>query len=370
MATQQPGQPGLPLPPPGPPYPPQVALMGGIPTPVPDDIVSAILLALFIVGAATHMTIFQVNRRREHKFIFSVLLFGFCMARIAALVMRIVLASRRGNINITIAANIFVAAGVLLLFIVNLLFAQRILRAYHPKFGWNRAVTWTFRFLFFSVIALLIMVITTSVHSYFTLDTAVRQKERNVGLFAGTYLAVLAFLPIPIVIASILFPREGNSKIDKFGAGRLRTKVRLLLFTSTLLSFGAGFRLGVNFSPRPLNNPAWYHSKAAFYCFNFVIELIVVYAYALARFDKRFHVPDGSSARGHYKGAELEPGPVVNTESEVFGGEKKGSTEDRETETEADPEPKPKYGYHAPRTAKRDAYYAKLEEERAARANV
>ncbi|KAM7223055.1 Protein of unknown function (DUF3112) domain containing protein [Rhypophila decipiens] len=310
MSNQQPGQSGQPgpgsRPPPGPPYLPQVAQLGGLPTPNPDDIISGVLLAFFVAGAATHMTIFQINRRREHKFIFSVLLFGFCMARIAALVMRIVLASRPTNVSIGIAANIFVAAGVLLLFIVNLLFSQRIVRAYHPSFGWNRGVTVAFRFLLFSVIALLIMVITTTVHSFFTLDMAVRQKEREVALFAGTYLAVLAFLPIPIVIAAVVWPRDKELKIDKFGQGRLRTKVRLLLFTSTLLSLGAGFRIGVNFSPRPITNPAWYHSKAAFYCFNFVIELIVVYVYAIARFDKRFHIPNGSKGPGHYRGLNTE----------------------------------------------------------------
>jgi len=308
-------QPGQTSPPPGPPYLPPVAQLGGLPTPIPDDVISAVLLAFFIAGAATHMTIFQVNRKRDHKFIFSVLLFGFCMARITTLVMRIVWASRPANVSIAIAANILVAAGVLLLFIVNLLFAQRIVRAYHPSFGWHRAVSWAFRFLFFSVVALLIMVITASVHSFFTLDPSVRQKERDVTLFAGTYLAVLAFLPIPIVTVAVLYPRD--NKVDKFGTGRLRTKIRLLLFTSTLLTFGAGFRIGASFSPRPITNPAWYHHKAAFYIVNFVIELIVVYAYAIARFDKRFHIPDGSSGPGHYNG--------VNTEAEVFGEDgKKG----------------------------------------------
>lgn len=326
MSTQQSGQPAPP--PSGPPYLPMVAQMGGIPTPNPDDIICGVLLLLFIIGAATHMIVFQINRRRGHKFVFSVLLFGFCMARIAALTMRIVLASRPGNVSIAIAANIFVAAGVLLLFIVNLMFAQRILRAYHPKFGWSKGVNWAFRFCFFSVVALLIMVITTTVHSFFTLDMAVRQKERDVALFAVTYLAVLAFLPIPIVGLCVLLPRDKTAKTDKFGEGRLRTKVRLLLFTSVLLALGAGFRTGVNFSPRPINNPAWYHSKAAFYCFNFVIELVVVYVYAIARFDKRFHIPNGSSAPGHYSGAVRggDSGHIVNTESELFGeGEKKGN---------------------------------------------
>ncbi len=255
------------------------------------------------------MTIFQINRRREHKFVFSGLLFGFSMARIAALTMRIVWASRPTNVSVLIAASVFTAAGVLLLFIVNLIFAQRIVRAYHPSFGWHKHVTMGFRFLLFSVIGLLIMVVTVTVHSFFTLDAGIHDKERKVQLFAGVYLALLAFLPIPIVILAALFPRK--TRIEKFGSGRFRTKIRLLLFTSTLLALGAGFRVGVNFAPRPISDPAWYHSKPCYYCFNFVIELIVVYTYVIARFDRRFHVPNGASAPGDYSG--------VNRESEVFG---------------------------------------------------
>lgn len=123
---------------------------------------------------------------------------------------------------------------------------------------------------------------------------------------------------------------------EKFGQGRYRTKLSLLLFTTLLLSLGAGFRIGVNFTtPRALTNPAWYHSKACFYCFNFVIELVVVYLYAISRFDRRFHIPNGSSGPGHYSGSPVKEDPVstrasstagiayyqVNRESDVFGAD-------------------------------------------------
>ncbi|KAK0732976.1 hypothetical protein B0T26DRAFT_736087 [Lasiosphaeria miniovina] len=292
---------GAQAPPSGPPYLPQTAQSGGLPTPIPDDPIIAVLLLFFVGGAVTNMTIFQLNRRRDHKFIPSALLFGFCMARIVALSMRMAWASHPTNINVAIAANIFTAAGVLLLFVINIVFTQRIVRAYHPTFGWHRATHWTFLALYFSIIASLIMVITSTVHSFFTLDLDARQKDRDVQLFAGTYLAVMAFLPIPVVILAILFPRQ--NAIEKFGRGPFRHKLMLLLFTATLLSFGAGFRIGVNFAPRPASDPAWYHHKAAFYTVNFVIELIVVYTYAISRFDQRFHIPNGSSAPGHYSGA-------------------------------------------------------------------
>ncbi|KAK3987263.1 hypothetical protein QBC44DRAFT_127296 [Cladorrhinum sp. PSN332] len=314
--------------PPGPPYPSPFAAIGRIPTNSVDTPISAVLLPFFMGSAAIHMTIFQVNRRRDHKFVFSALLFGFSMARITALVMRIVWANRPTNANIAIAASIFVAAGVLLLFLVNLIFAQRIVRSYHPKFGWNRIVSSIWKIVMFSVLGVLIMVIVCSVHSMFTLDVPTRLRERDVLRFAAVYLAVLAFLPIPIVVTAVLWPRgkegkeeeeeeEGKRRIEKFGHGRMRAKVRLLLGTSFLLTLGAAFRAGVNFVPRPAGDPAWYHSRPAFYCFNFVIELVVVYSYAAARVDKRFHVPDGSHGPGSYAG-------MVNKEEDVFGSAEEG----------------------------------------------
>jgi len=314
-----------PQPPSGPPYLPPVAQLGGVPTPIPDVPISAVLLALFVGSAALHMTIFQVNLRRSHFFVFSVLLFGFSMARIVALSMRLAFAYHPTNVSVGIAAGVFTAAGVILLFLVNLLFAQRIVRAYHPSFGWNKTIRWAFRGLFISVAAALIMVITVSIHLFYTLDPVVRGRERDVQLFAGTYLAVMAFLPIPITLTAraAAWWKVRNSSdekkrfvAEKFGSGSFRAKMTLLLTTSALLSLGAGFKAGIAFVPRPITQPAWYQGRAPYYCFNYVIELIVVYMYGLARFDRRFHVPNGSAGPGDYsKGLGLS----VNKEEEVFG---------------------------------------------------
>lgn len=134
------------------------------------------------------MAIFQINRKRDHKFIFSVMLFGFCMARIVTLCLRIAWASRPRDIDLAIAASIFVQAGVLLLFIVNLIFAQRIVRSYHPKLGWSKGLGLTFKFLYFCVAAMLIMVIVAAVYTFFTLDMALKLRLRDITLVAGTFL--------------------------------------------------------------------------------------------------------------------------------------------------------------------------------------
>lgn len=305
----------------GPPYLPTTAQLGGLPT-VPIDVpISAVLLFLFVCGAATHMTIFQLNQRRGHKFVFSAMTFGFCMARITALTMRIVWATHPTNVNVAIAAGIFTQAGVLLLFVINLFFAQRMVRAYHPSFGWNRAVTFCFRTLFFSIIALLIMVITASVHMFFTADPVARSMDRKVQLTGVTFLAVLAWLPIPIVLLAALIPRK--TRPEPFGQGKLSTKLYLILFTSTLLAFGACFRAGTTYIVRPLTNPAWFHHRAAYYCVNYGVELIVIFTYAIFRFDRRFWVPNGSSAPGDYSAG-------------AFGDSRKAGVTDDEREVAQD----------------------------------
>jgi hypothetical protein len=285
------------------PYLPQTAQLGGIPTTNLDVPICAVFLALFVGGAAANMTVFQINRKHGYKFLFSGLLFGFCMARIVALSIRIAWSAHPRDVNVGIASQIFTAAGVLLLFITNLVFAQRIIRAYHPFFGWNRGVTVMFRLLFGSIVAVLIMVITVTVQSFFTLDPDTRRIDRGIQLFCATYLAVLATLPIPLVTLAAIIPRR--TRIDKFGEGHFRTKFALLIFATTLLAAGAIFRAAIAYNPRPIQDAAWYQSKACYYCFNFGIEIIVVYTYALSRFDRRFHVPDGSSAPGHYSCSEF-----------------------------------------------------------------
>jgi hypothetical protein len=281
------------------PYPPRFAAVGGKPNVGVDVPISAVFLVLFIIGAATHMTIFQLNNRKGHKFVMSAMTFGFCMARIVTMIMRIVAACYPHDVQIAIAAQIFVSAGVLVLFLVNLIFAQRIVRAAHPHFGWHKALSITFKVLYALIGAMLAMVITATVQSFYTLNPNTLKIDRDLQLSAGTYLLFVAFLPMPMVVLGLIVPRK--TRVEKFGIGRWRSKIWILLVSTSLLTLGAGFRLGTSFmDPRPVNDPAWYHAKWCFYFFNFTVEIIVVYLYALVRVDRRFHIPNGSKAPGDY----------------------------------------------------------------------
>lgn len=282
-----------------PPYPPRVASLGGHPSVIPDIPVCAVFLVLFLIGAVSHMTILQVNLRRGHKFIMSGMIFGFCMARITATILRMAWATHQSNIRLAIAAQIFVAAGVVLLFIVNLLFAQRIIRAQHPNSGWHPVFHYLFLAIYSLIIVSLIMIITSTVQSFYTLNANTHRIDRDIQLYGQTYFTVVGFLPIPIVLLGLVIPRRQHT--EKFGSGRFRNKIYILLTASTLLALGAAFRVGTNYkTPRPINDPPGYMSKACFYIFNFTIEILVVYLYIFVRIDQRFWVPNGSHGPGDY----------------------------------------------------------------------
>lgn len=339
-----------------PPYPPTTASLGLIPTISVDVPICAVFLILFILGAASHMTIFQVNRARGHKFIISGMMFGFCMARIVTMVMRIVWATRPTNIRIAIAANVFIYAGVVLLFVVNVIFAQRILRACHPNTGWHPLFHHCFTALYVLIVLTLIMLITSVIQSFYTLNDNTRRIDRSIILYGQTFYCVVSFLPILIVIGGLVIPRE--TRVEKFGQGRFRTKIAILLNTSFLLCLGACFRVGTNYAggDRPIEDPAGYQDKACFYIFNFTIEIIVILLYVIVRVDKRFWVPDHSKKRGDYSrgrdiqdhkgenksvksGGEGNMGDMIATEEETFdnmtNGEMiRGSTKEAEVDEE------------------------------------
>lgn len=249
------------------------------------------------------------------------------MARIVTCSMRIASICIPHNIKLAIAASIFVAAGVLLLYIVNLLFAQRLLRAQQPRVGWHPALSTAFKGLYVLIVFTLVMVITVTVQSFFTLSPNTHRIDRDIQLYAATCFAVVSFLPIPIVLLSLLLPRE--VPLQKFGIGRFRTKIAVLLSATTLISLGAAFRCGTTWkTPVPRTEPLpGYYSHACFYIFNFTVEVLVVYLYAILRIDRRFHVPDGSSkirsyvagGKGKDKGIEMQNRrPSVHTEEETF----------------------------------------------------
>ncbi|KFY11438.1 hypothetical protein V492_04463 [Pseudogymnoascus sp. VKM F-4246] len=283
----------------GGPYQSTTAGIGGLPTILPDIPICAVFMVLYGGFAATNMTILQVNRRRDHKFLLSGMMFGFCMARITTLVLRIAWANRPTNIRLAIAAQILVNAGVLLAYIINLILAQRILRARQPRIGWNPVVRATYKALYVGIGGALIMVIVSVVLSLYTLDMHTRAICRDVQLAAITYLLVFTCLPIIHIAAAILLPKSKDA--ETFGEGSLNSKLIIVTASASLCMLIAGFKTGTVWSPpRPIQSPAWFDSKACFYVFNFVCEILILALLTFSRIDKRFFVPNGCNQPGDY----------------------------------------------------------------------
>ena len=281
------------------PYPSKIAEPGGLPTIIPDVPVCAVLIVMYLCFAATNMTIFQLNRRKYHKFVPSALLFSFCMARTATLVVRIAWATRQNNVHLAIADQILVNAGVLIAYIVNLILAQRILRAKQPHLGWHPVLRNGCKILYVLVGAALVMLITSVVVSSYTLNTSTQTTCRDIQLASLTYLLVFTCIPLIHVAAAVLLPKSKDE--ERFGQGSPVSQAIVVTLSSCLCVFIAGYKAGIAWSPpRLASDPAWYDLKACFYVFYFAFEIFILSLLTFSRIDKRFFIPNGSTQAGDY----------------------------------------------------------------------
>ncbi|KAF8475757.1 hypothetical protein BDZ91DRAFT_710261 [Kalaharituber pfeilii] len=282
--------------------PPRMAIPGGVPTRGTDIPVSVVFLALYAILAVIHMDTFRRNRARGRLFVFSAVTFGFCMSRIVTFSVRIAWVNYPMNKDLAIAAQVFVAAGVVLLYIVNLVFAQRILGAMHPNSGTNRPVRWGFAAYYCTILPVLIMVIVATVEAFTNSNPDTLRITADIRKFGGTWFAVLAFAPIPVTLISLMIPTQAQPK--PLGTGSLTIKITMVIGTSVLLTLGAAFRIAISYlPPRLASDPAWYHGRAAFYAFTPMLEVMVVAMLAALRMDKRFYL-EGKAER---RAAENNP---------------------------------------------------------------
>lgn len=282
-----------------PPYAPQVAVLGGRPTETTDVPIAAVFIVLYLLAAVANLIIFKTNLRKGHKFYFNILLLQFSMARVLTCALRIGAAYHPANVSLSIAANIFVNVGILMVYIINLILAERILRARQPELGWLSLHRAIMKVLYALVAVALILLITFLVISSYTLDVRLRQTARKIELAGITYFLFFSCLPLTMVAATYTLPV--SSRAESFGTGSMASKALIIAVSAGLCTLGAGFKAGANWeTPRPVSDPAWYQSKAAFWIFIFAIEVIILCFLLAVRIDQRFWIPDGSGQRRTY----------------------------------------------------------------------
>lgn len=250
------------------------------------------------------------------------------MTRVMATSLRMAWANHPQNIRVAMAAMIFVYAGVILLFIANLFFTQRIVRAQHPHIGWSKPFSVALPALMVVIIGTILCLIAAVILEFYSRKESVSRAVRDIQIYGSTLYAVVAFIPIPIVGISTLARQHPKIKctqtIDKFGEGSMRAKIAIVLFSAALLTTGAAYRSGTTWldpipnmmNGQPVEGP-WYFSRGSFYAFNFSIELFMVIFWLAVRIDRRFIIPNGAKGPYSYASGFIFAGEAGNEKPQL-----------------------------------------------------
>lgn len=174
------------------------------------------------------------------------------------------------------------------------------MRDYCPTDGvWRKAPIRVFRLLVFAVVACLVMVVSASAEVFFLSDEDALRRAGNVQKVAGVVLVCLAAAPVGVV--GVL--------------GRRRRG--LVVGVAVCLVVEVGFRCGVAFEERV----GWVHSKAAYYCFVFAVEVVVLGLFVVAMVDLRFRGGETKNELEKKRGTGLVARLFrrVNSRRDVFG---------------------------------------------------
>jgi len=274
----------------GPPYYSPYAVSGGLPNTEVDIPVCAVFLAIYTLLFLIHAGLLVISLKRARHFIISLLTGILCFLRIISCALRIAWSTNNLNIRLAIANQVFVTAGVVILFAVDLIIVQSVFQTSYP--GWyarHRSIITIACTLYRLTIPLCVaMVIVVIVQFFYTTDQNIRRIDRDVQKFVAVWFTALASVPLATVIPGIVLPKFffGVPLTVQLGTDRFKRLLAALLFISALLTFGAAFRTAVLLKSKSILSTAWYLSRACYYCFNFGFEIIVISIMATLRFGK------------------------------------------------------------------------------------
>jgi len=197
-------------------------------------------------------------------------------------------ANNQTNAHLALTAGIFVAAGTIILYIINGILAFR--------FGETIRILVLSRGLLFGIILTLILLIVAAVQSAYTLNSNIRSIDRKLQLYGTTFYAIIAGLPLLVLLISHITANRPPST-SKLGPSRHRRRVVIVVLVSAVLSLRAIWICAVTWqTPTSLTQPLnWYLNKPAFYLVSLLPELIAVFAFCVLRIDNYFWTgPDGT----------------------------------------------------------------------------
>lgn len=289
-----------------PPYALNEAQIGGLPT-VTDDVPPLIaFLIMFSASALVSIWLLEHHRRHHgHLSTIAIILFLFAGERVLTCILRLVWAYRLVHVQIALAAQVFVQAGVLLLYLMNLLLVKRIWVEQVPGVKLQDRLKMFLGLLSMCTVSTLIMVITSIIISVYTLDQGIITRCLDIQRAGETYFVLFATVPIPLLLIIQCLSRDRSLRTVDFDPPRIqsykRRKIAFVCLSTLLCLTNAGFKAGVVWMPvRPLFDPAWYHSRACLYAFVFGTELCVLLMCFVARADLMFELE-----------REKEPGMLI-----------------------------------------------------------
>lgn len=184
------------------------------------------------------------------------------------------------------------------------------MRDYCPTDGvWRKAPIRVFRLLVFAVVACLVMVVSASAEGFFLEDEDALRRAGNVQKVAGVVLVCLAAAPVGVVG---VLGRWGRAL-----GGKGRRRRGLVVGVAVCLVVEVGFRCGAAFEERV----GWVHSKAAYYCFVFAVEVVVLGLFVVAMVDLRFRGEETKNELEEKRGTGLVARLLrrVNSRRDVLG---------------------------------------------------
>ncbi|KAF2671879.1 hypothetical protein BT63DRAFT_476718 [Microthyrium microscopicum] len=291
----------------GGPYPPLEWPLGGFPNIQIDVAVMSVFLFLFLIAAFLHLFLFFANIVRGHRFIISALIFVFCLERVFALAIRIAGTLRGEDGNLYVGGVVLVFGFTPLLYIINLVFAHRIIKAQHPRHGGNIGISLVFWLTYLLILFAWACLVAGLVQPFFQLSTYWRYVDRGLRIWGFTFFAIVSLIPLPLVLLSTVIPRR--HRVNKFGSGSFYAKLWILVLVVILTSLEAFYIAGVEWvtpTSRFVPIPA-YMTRTWYYVMIFTLEFIIVILYAGARVDRRFH--SGDQPNNNHTGGAYHPGP-------------------------------------------------------------
>lgn len=284
-----------------PPYPLNNAQMGGIPSAPVDVPPLAVFLTLHAAAATISMVLAESHRRSGRGLAIPIITFLFSGERVLACALRIAWASRPDSVRVAVVSQVLLQAGVLLLLLLNVVLAERLWLDRQPGPSTRRCLRVLLGGISGLTISAFVTLVVSVVVSVYYLDQGIIDRCRDFQRAAATYVVVLALAPVALLLVA---PRVSTVPIPQRTITR-RFKVAIVLSSCLLCTINTGFKAGVVWArPKPLFNPAWYHSRTCLYTFVLGTEVVAVIMLFVTRIDLRFRSSASLRNEGEHEGGE------------------------------------------------------------------